>query len=119
MYLSIKYAHVTFAIISISFFLVRAWWSWQNSGLLKQRWVRIAPHINDTLLLACAVYLMVTSQQFPFVNDWLTAKVIALLVYIGIGTAAIKRGSRPATIAAAICFGYMILVARSHQVWPF
>ena len=116
-YLLVKNAHIAFAIISISFFLMRAWWAYRRSPLMQQRWVKTLPHINDTLLLGCAIYLMITIQQYPFVHGWLTAKVLALLVYIGFGMVAIKRGKLWATPAAAGCFGYMVMVARTHNPW--
>ena len=119
MYLAIKNAHITFATISISLFLVRAWWAYRHCPLLRQRWAKILPHINDTLLLGCAVYLMTTLQQYPFAHSWLTAKVLALLAYIGLGMVAIKRGKPAAAIAAAACFAYMVMVARAHTPWPF
>ena len=118
-YLLIKNAHITLAIISISFFLVRAWWSYRSSPLLQQRWVKSLPHINDTLLLICAIYLMVIIQQYPFMHSWLTAKVLALLAYIGFGIVAIKQGKLLTAFAAALCFGYMVMVARAHSPWPF
>jgi len=92
MYALIKNAHITFALISISLFIIRSYWSVTQSPRLKQTWVRVMPHVNDTLLLGCAVYLMLLSQQYPFANNWLSAKFIALLAYIGCGTVAIKRG---------------------------
>ncbi|MCV6605486.1 MAG: SirB2 family protein [Porticoccaceae bacterium] len=117
-YLAIKHAHITFAVISIGFFAVRAWWAWKKPLLLRQRWVKITPHINDTLLLGCAIYLAATIQQYPFVHPWLTAKVIGLLAYIGFGTVAVKRGKPWAALMAALCFGYIFAVARSHSPWP-
>ncbi len=118
MYLVIKQAHMAFAAISISFFLVRAWWAYRRAPLLQQRWVKVLPHVNDTLLFGCAIYLMIASQQYPFVHGWLTAKVIALLAYIGFGTIAIKRGHLVAAIAAALCFSYIVAVAATHHPWP-
>jgi uncharacterized membrane protein SirB2 len=123
-YLLIKNFHISFAIISISLFVLRSFWSVTNSEHLQQKWVKITPHINDTLLLGCAFYLMTVSGQYPFEQSWLTAKVLALLAYIGIGTIAIKRGRTPqirltAAIIAVLTFAYMIAVAISHQAWPF
>lgn len=88
----------------------------QDSARLSQRWVKIVPHINDTLLLVCAIVLMIQIQQYPFVVGWLTAKVIALLVYIGLGTLALKPGRpKPLRIVAFVlaldCFVYMVGVA--------
>lgn len=122
MYIIIKSAHIAFALISISLFLLRAYWSVSESPQLQQRWVKIAPHINDTLLLSCAIYLMIASQQFPFSSDWLTAKLVALLIYIGVGTVAIKRGKTKGirllfSLLALATFSYIFAVARSHSPW--
>tara|TARA_R110001592_G_scaffold363341_1_gene684482 strand:+ start:108360 stop:108737 length:378 start_codon:yes stop_codon:yes gene_type:complete len=122
MYLVIKNAHITFAIISISLFIVRAYWSVTESDKLQQRWAKILPHVNDTLLLSCAIYLMASIHQYPFSDHWLTAKFIALLIYIGTGTVAIKRGKTPGTrllfsLLAVATFSYIIAVATTHSPW--
>lgn len=115
-WLAIKMAHITFALVSISFFMVRATWSVFESPLLQKTWVKILPHIVDTLLLASALYLVVASSQYPFQQHWLTAKLLALIAYILLGTMAIKRGKTPlqrgvfALLAIAV-FGYMLAVA--------
>jgi uncharacterized membrane protein SirB2 len=123
-YLLIKYSHMSFAAISIGLFLIRSFWSYRDSATLQKKWVKITPHINDTLLLGCAIFLMIQSGQYPFDQNWLTAKVLALLAYIGIGTIAIKRGRTPqirliAAILATLTFAYMVMVAIRHQAWPF
>lgn len=119
MYTIIKNAHITFAVISISLFILRAFWSVTESAKLQQRWAKIVPHINDTLLLSCAVYLMITTRQYPFVDHWLTAKFIALLVYIATGTIAIKRGKTAGVrllfaLLAIATFIYIAAVAVTH-----
>jgi len=115
-WLAIKLAHITFALVSISFFMVRAIWSVFESPLLQKIWVKVLPHIVDTLLLASAIYLIIASSQYPFQQHWLTAKLLALVVYILLGTMAIKRGKTAlqrgvfALLAIAV-FGYMLAVA--------
>lgn len=115
-WLTIKMAHITFALVSISLFMVRAIWSVFESPVLQKTWVKILPHIVDTLLLASAVYLAVASRQYPVQQHWLTAKLFALIAYILLGTMAIKRGKTPlqrgifALLAIAV-FGYMLTVA--------
>lgn len=115
-YFALKHLHMTFAVLSGAFFLLRGIWMLSGSTLLQRRWVRIAPHIIDTLLLASAVVLAVWSSQYPLQQSWLTAKVIALVAYIGLGTVALKRGRTPqvrglAFVAALACFGYILAVA--------
>ena len=61
-----------------------------GAPLLQNRWLKVLPHLNDTLLLSAAIYLMIAVGQYPFVNHWLTAKVVALLVYIGLGMVTLK-----------------------------
>jgi uncharacterized membrane protein SirB2 len=46
----------------------------------------------DTLLLIIALTLAFTIRQFPFVDAWLTAKVICLLLYVGLGFVALSNG---------------------------
>ena len=120
MYTVIKNAHITFALISISLFVLRAYWSVMESPRLQKRWAKTVPHINDALLLSCAVYLMNASHQFPFSDNWLTAKLLALLVYIVTGTVAIKRGKTRGirllfSLLAAATFSYIFAVARTHS----
>ncbi|HEB28260.1 hypothetical protein LCGC14_1668560 [marine sediment metagenome] len=122
MYLLIKQAHIGFAIISISFFVLRAFWSVTESAKLQQRWAKTSPHVIDTLLLACAVYLMITTGQYPFADHWLTAKFLALLVYIATGTIAIKRGKTAGvrllfSLLAIATFGYIVAVAVTRTPW--
>ncbi len=91
--------------------------------MLQRRWIRIAPHLIDTLLLASALTMVFWSGQYPFVQSWLSAKVIALLLYIGLGTIALKRGKTRALrlsafIAALAVFAYIVAVALTRQAWP-
>ena len=63
---------------------------------LQQRWVKIVPHLVDTLLLASAVALAVMSHQYPLANGWLTAKVAGLLIYIGARNGSVEAGENAA-----------------------
>ena len=124
MYMLLKHSHMTFALLSILLFTVRGYWMLNASTMLTQRWVRILPHIIDTLLLTTAIALTVVLSQYPFINSWLTAKVLALLAYIVFGTIALKRGKSKtiritALVLALISVAYIVWVARSHSPWPW
>lgn len=112
-YIAIKHLHITSAVLSILFFVVRAYWSVSGSALLQARVVKILPHVIDTVLLVCGVILAVMIGPY---QSWILAKIVALLLYIGVGTVAIKRGKTPrgraiaALIAIAIYF-YIVGVA--------
>lgn len=120
MYLILKNTHIILALLSLTLFVVRAVWSVNASPKLQQKWAKIVPHIIDTLLLASAVYLMMASHQYPFADSWLTAKLIALIAYIGTGTFAIKRGPTASirllfSLMSVAIFCYILAVAITHS----
>jgi uncharacterized membrane protein SirB2 len=124
MYLTLKTLHLTMVVLSICLFSLRGLWMLRESGYLRRRWVGIVPHVIDTILLASALALAVLLGQYPFVQPWLTAKVVALLVYIGLGTVALKRGRTKtvrvvALVAAVLVFGYIVSVAITRRALPF
>lgn len=119
-YFVIKHLHMTAAALSITLFVIRAWWSVQESPQLNARWVKVLPHIIDTALLGLGVTLIVLLSVWPWQLPWLGAKLLALIAYIGIGTFAIKRGKTPQTraIAALVAialFVYMVGAAIRHS----
>jgi uncharacterized membrane protein SirB2 len=118
-YLAVKHLHMGCAALSGSLFLLRGVWMLRASPLLQRRWVRIAPHCIDTVLLASALVLVFWSGQYPFAQPWLGAKVIALLMYIPLGAVALKRRNALAFGAALLTFGYIVAVAITRQVVPF
>lgn len=122
-YALIKLVHMSCAALSFSLFFLRGVWMLRAPERLQQRWVRIAPHVIDTTLLGSAVTLAVLSRQYPGVENWLTAKVVALLVYIALGMVALRRGRTRgartvAWLAALAVFGYIVAVARTRSAWP-
>ena len=87
-----KLVHVSCALLSIAGFTLRGALMLHESTLLQTRFARVAPHVVDTLLLASAAVLAWQSSQYPFAQPWLTAKLLALVAYIVLGTVALKRG---------------------------
>jgi len=94
-YPQIKWVHVATVIASGSLFALR------GAGMLAgARWPMWAPlryltYAIDTTLLTAALMLATILHQYPFVHGWLTAKVGLLVVYILLGTFALKRGRTP------------------------
>lgn len=124
LYTATYFVHLTCAMTSISFFLLRGIWMLTDNGMLGHKFTRIAPHVIDTLLLGSAIVLLFIVGQYPFINHWLTAKVIALIAYIVLGTIAIKRGKTKgqrsiALVAALITFAYIVSVAISRDPMGF
>jgi uncharacterized membrane protein SirB2 len=122
-YALIKLVHMSCAALSFSLFFLRGVWMLNAPERLRLRWVRIAPHIIDSVLLGSAVTLAVMSRQYPGVENWLSAKVVALLAYIALGMVALRRGRTrgvraAAWLAALVVFSYIVAVARTRSAWP-
>lgn len=123
-YASIKFLHLGSILLSYSLFFLRGLWVLRGSPIMQQRWVKIAPHIIDTVLLGSAITLAVLLDISPFSAPWLAAKIIALLLYIVLGSIAIKRGRTRrvqlgAWLAAQAVFLYIVLTALTHDPMPW
>lgn len=123
-YLVLKYIHVGCVALSGTGFFVRGVWMLAESPILKQRWVRVVPHVIDTVLLGSAITMLVISAQSPFAQSWLTAKLIGLVAYILLGMMALKRGRSKKVravffVAALVAFAYIVSVALTRSPLGF
>ncbi len=121
-YLILKYLHVSCAVLSASGFALRGYWMLTDSPLLTKKLTRVLPHLNDTLLLASAIALVVMSRQYPFVVGWVSIKIVLLLLYIVLGTMALKRADtkskrRGYFLASLLTVGTIFLVAVFKPGW--
>ena len=120
----LKQLHLATIAITLALFVLRGVWMMTHSPRLQARWSRIVPHVNDAILLSSGISLAVLIEQYPLVHGWLTAKFFALILYIILGTLALKRGKTrgqriAAWAAALLVFGYMVAVAITHDPLPF
>jgi uncharacterized membrane protein SirB2 len=106
-YATLKAVHVTSAILSIAGFAARGALMLRDSPLLKAPFVRTAPHVLDTVLLASAIALAWLSGQYPFAQSWLTAKVLALIAYVVLGSIALSRGRTKRIRTQAFCLALL------------
>lgn len=93
MYTMAKHLHLTAVVLSILLFILRFVWSQFDSNILQKKWAKIVPHIIDTVLLASAIWLCIILSQYPFVQSWLTFKVLGVIAYILLGLVALKWAS--------------------------
>jgi len=119
-YLQIRDIHVAAVVVSGTLFLGRG-------ALALARWrhvmhpvLRYGSMLIDTVLLAAGITLMFAIHQYPFVNGWLTTKLVLLAVYIVLGTFALKRartqGARATCYLLALAtFAYIVSVALAHD----
>jgi uncharacterized membrane protein SirB2 len=119
-YLEIKLVHVSSVLASGALFFLR--------GLAVQlgaRWAMVAPlryasYAIDVVLLTAAMMLSSMLRMYPFVHSWLTAKVVLLVVYIVLGSFALKRGRTREVrtvcwLAALLVYGLIFAIARAHD----
>ncbi len=124
MYSTVKHLHVTAVVLTAVLFLLRGIWMFIGSPQLQRRWVKVVPRVIDTLLLLSALVLIFMLHQYPFVNGWLTAKVLGLLVYIGLGMIALHYGRTRRVrvmvwLVASLVFVYIVTVAVYKTPWPW
>jgi uncharacterized membrane protein SirB2 len=122
-YLEVRYVHIAAVCLSGGLFLIRA----LAGNLFGATWTMAAPvrylsYTIDSVLLTAALMLMTIVRQLPFVDAWLTVKVLLLVVYIFLGSYALKRAkSRTARLAfsaaAILTFLFIVSVARTHTPW--
>lgn len=123
-YTLLKHLHVACVVLSGAGFVLRGVWMLRDSPVLARRWVRVSPHVLDTVLLASAIAVALTIEQYPLTHGWLTAKVLGLLAYIALGTIALKRGRTRRARMTAFCgallaFAYIVAVAMTKSALPY
>lgn len=124
MYALVKYAHVLSAVLSVTGFFLRGILMMRDSPLLNVRWIKVLPHVNDTVLLIAALSLAFMSGQYPFVVGWVTAKVLGVIAYIILGALALRDASTRRMrivcwLAALAVFGWIVSVALTRQPLGF
>ncbi|HJV75015.1 MAG TPA: SirB2 family protein [Noviherbaspirillum sp.] len=120
-YLAIKHIHMTFAALSGTLFFVRGIWMLRESPLLQKRWISRSSYVIDTVLLGSAIVMMIWSSQYPFVQTWLTVKVLAVIAYIVAGAVALTRGKTRGTrtlafVTALLLLAYIVKLALTRQL---
>jgi uncharacterized membrane protein SirB2 len=120
-YAQIRAVHIAAVVASGGLFLLRG----AGVNLFSAAWpmwapVRYLSYSIDTVLLTAALMLMTIVHQYPFVHAWLTVKVLLLVIYIVLGSFALKRAKTRSErlgyyAAALIVFAFIFGVARAHN----
>lgn len=84
--------HVGCALLSVAGFGLRWYWMLTDNPRLVRPAAKRLPHVVDTLLLGSAIGMLALWRVWPWEMSWLMAKIIALLVYIGLGMVALRFG---------------------------
>lgn len=124
MYETLKWLHVAAVIASGTGFVARGALMLARLPLLETRFVRVAPHVIDTVLLSAAIAMTVLAEISPHAHPWLAAKIIGLIVYIVLGAVALRYGRTRrvralALVGALAAFAYIVGTALQRDpAWP-
>lgn len=125
LYPTIKLLHIAAVALSGGLFFIRGLGRAADATWAMAPTLRYLSYAIDTVLLGAAIALSVILQQYPFVQGWLTAKVVLLVVYIALGTFALKRGRTRSIrvvcwLAALGVFALILSIARHRDaLGPF
>ena len=115
MYLALKHFHITCVVLSGVGFALRGAWALAGSPLARARLTRVLPHVVDSCLLLSAIGLAWMAGQYPFVHGWLTAKIVGLLAYIGLGMLALKPGVLSEPVRSPFGWHLIEVIGRRNQ----
>jgi uncharacterized membrane protein SirB2 len=119
-YALLKAVHVTCVVLSGTGFLLRGALALSGAAPMQRRWVRVVPHLVDTVLLASALAMLATARLWPSQHPWLATKIALLIVYVLLGMLAFGRartqlGQRAAYVGALLVFAWIVGVALTRS----
>ena len=118
----VKQLHVALALLTALSFCLRAYWMLARSPNLRASWSRLLPHVVDALLFLTGLTMAIGLSISPHAHPWLAVKLVAIVVYIVIGSVALKRGRSYrqrvlALILSLLVLAYIFAVALHHDPW--
>lgn len=121
-YPQIKSVHVLCVILSGCLFALRGTLMVARSRYTDHIALRMMSYAIDTTLLTAALMLVTLLHQYPFVQAWLTVKILLLVVYVVLGVLALRRGRTRRTqiacfLAALLVYAFIVSVALAHSPW--
>lgn len=118
----LKSIHIVLAYLTVIGFVVRGMWSLADSPFRYGRWVKVVPHVIDSVLLVLGVVMAVRLSISPM-QGWLAAKLGGLVTYIGFGVLTMRAGSTrlkaAGFVGALSSVGYIFAVAFARDPSPW
>lgn len=115
-YQLLKWVHMGAALITITGFLLRGFWSVIDSPKIHYRTTKILPHLVDTILFVSGIVLLIQMRYYPMQHHWMAMKLFVVLLYILNGFYVLKwaKSKRQKIIGLCIAialFGYIVGLA--------
>lgn len=123
-YLPLLHTHVGLVSLSVFLFFARGVGVLAGMRWPMQRFWRVTSVFIDTLLMTAGITLWIALDHNPFHEAWLGAKLALLIVYIVLGSYALKRAKnqRQKTVfffLALLCALTMITLATTRSPWAW
>jgi len=117
-------AHIGLVLVSGGLFALRGALVLAGQSWAMARPWRLLSYGIDTLLLTAGVTLWVLLSLNPVASPWLGVKLLLLVLYIVLGSLALKRARAPAArrasyTGALLVYLFMASVAISHHPLGF
>ncbi|MGI2169188.1 SirB2 family protein [Shewanella sp. MF05960] len=114
LYPAVKHSHMLLVALSVIFFIARFVLHLRQSPIMEKKFVKVAPHVIDTFLLLSGFTLCFMIKQYPFVDPWMTEKIICVVAYIALGIMALKsnRNKLFKFFAFIGAIGWVVLAAK-------
>ncbi|MCF7820849.1 MAG: SirB2 family protein [Mariprofundaceae bacterium] len=121
---TVKLIHISAVLLSILFFAGRGVVMFHDASFTGKKWVRRIAESIDTVLLLSGIALAWLTEQLPWQDAWLGAKLMLLLLYILLGMVAFhwsrsRMVKMAAWVAAIVTYAGMVFIALSRNPWPF
>ena len=117
-----KFLHIFLVFFSFFSFFSRVLIAEFNAGLLNKKWIKISPHIIDTLLLVSGIFLIFQGQWLTRDNHWIIAKFLILILYIIFGALTLHKQGTSRWLAftgAVFCYASILIIAISKKSLAF
>jgi uncharacterized membrane protein SirB2 len=120
-YPEVRLLHIALAIATGLLFAARGMLvQFGQPSVANHAVVRYLSYTIDTALLTTALMLLTMLRLSPLETGWLAAKIALLVVYVVLGSLALRRA--PTARAKRLCFvgaltsyGLMLGIARAHD----
>lgn len=112
----IKFVHIACVLLTFFSFSVRCYWVFTDAPMLQHKATKIIPHIIDMVLLVSGVLIAVNLYEEFYRQTWLLNKLVAVIMYIILGSIVINYGKtntvrKLACVGAYGVFFYIIAIA--------
>ena len=108
----LKYFHLTLVVVVFISFLGRIILAEWHPQHLQRKWLKVGPHVIDSLLLLSGIALIVEGNWLTGDYSWLVAKITLIIVYIGLGMLAMRKQGLIRWLAASAAIGCLLLVGK-------